>query len=157
MDEPEPLKEQDTMADDKAETGMSDVNSGSSDPVEPAKNPPQQQYYQQPPQQYQQPPPYAQPPVEPTSMTLGRLFAGAIWVLALLGGILLLVGQVMLDVADYDDKGLIKAGHVLSHIGVFMFGLPMIVAGAYHGPSQPHVRLGLITGGALLIVSMAWF
>lgn len=178
MDDPEPLKEDDEMAEEKADPGLPEVKFGSGEPeegdsggkaettpppfkVEAPKAPPQQQQqqYQQPyQQQYQQPPMYGQAPLEPTSTTLGRMFAGSIWFLALLGGILLLIGQIMVDVGVYSDdpENLIKGGRVLSDIGIFMFGVPMIVAGAYHHQGQPHVRFGLILGGAVMLMAMTF-
>ena len=73
----------------------------------PAAYPPQGQ------QTYGQPPAYPPPPGQPPQDMMSNIFWKSLWFLILIGGILILVGQIMLDVAEYDDEGLIKAGRIL--------------------------------------------
>ncbi len=107
-------------------------------------------------QPYGQPPAYAQTPGQPPQDMMGNIFWRSLWFLVLIGGILILVGQIMLDVADYDDEGLIKAGRILRTISAFVIGVPMVITGIYYDKVGDVVRFGLILSGAL-ILAFAFF
>ena len=86
-----------------------------------ADNPPAQQPYQQPypqqpyPQQpYPPPAPGYAPPPQPPQMLLSTVFWKSLWFLVLVVAILILIGHILLDVADYSDEGMIKAGRTWS-------------------------------------------
>jgi len=111
----------------------------------PPPYPPQAQ------QPYGQPPAYAQPPGQPPQDLMSAIFWKSLWFLILIGGILILVGQIMLDVADYDDEGLIKAGKILRTISAFTIGVPMVITGVYYDKVGDIVRFGLILSGVLLL------
>jgi len=111
----------------------------------PAPYPPQGQ------QPYGQPPAYTQPPGQPPQDMMSTIFWKSLWFLILIGGILILVGQIMLDVADYSDEGLIKAGKILRTISAFMIGVPMVITGVYYDKVGDIVRFGLILSGILLL------
>lgn len=118
--------------------------------------PPAAPQYQPPPQQpYGASPVYAGAPIEPTQVMMGRLFGRTIWMITLLGGILLLIGVILISVANSDEETMIKAGRVLSFIGAFIIGAPMIIAGAYNEETNPQVRYGLIVGGAIMFLAIA--
>ena len=102
-------------------------------------------------QPYGQPPAYAQPPGQPPQDMMSSIFWKSLWFLVLIGGILILVGQIMLDVAEYDDEGLIKAGRILRTISAFMIGVPMVITGIYYDRVGDIVRFGLILSGVLLL------
>jgi hypothetical protein len=121
-----------------------------------------QPYYQQPypygappayPPQGQQPygQSYGQQPSAPPQDMMSSIFWKSLWFLILIGGILILVGQIMLDVAEYDDEGLIKAGRILRTISAFMIGVPMVITGVYYDRVGDIVRFGLILSGILLL------
>ncbi len=103
--------------------------------------------------------PYSQAPygqsgygeVQPPQMLLSTVFWKALWFLVLVGAILLLVGQILLDVADYSDEGMIKAGRVLRTISGFLIATPMIITGIYYDGTRDMVRFGLILAGAILL------
>ena len=111
----------------------------------PPPYPPQAQ------QPYGQQPAYAQPPSAPPQDMMSSIFWKSLWFLILIGGILILVGQIMLDVAEYDDEGLIKAGRILRTISAFMIGVPMVITGIYYDKIGDIVRFGLILSGVLLL------
>lgn len=111
----------------------------------PAAYPPQGQ------QTYGQPPAYPPPPGQPPQDMMSNIFWKSLWFLILIGGILILVGQIMLDVAEYDDEGLIKAGRILRTISAFMIGVPMVITGVYYEKVGDIVRFGLILSGTLLL------
>ena len=102
-------------------------------------------------QPYSQPPAFAQPPGQPPQDMMSTIFWKSLWFLVLIGGILILVGQIMLDVAEYDDEGLIKAGRILRTISAFMIGVPMVITGIYYDRVGDIVRFGLILSGVLLL------
>lgn len=102
-------------------------------------------------QPYGQPPAYAPPPGQPPQDMMSSVFWKSLWFLILIGGILILVGQIMLDVAEYDDEGLIKAGRILRTISAFMIGVPMVITGVYYEKVGDIVRFGLILSGTLLL------
>ena len=102
-------------------------------------------------QPYSQPPAYAQQPGQPPQDMMSTIFWKSLWFLVLIGGILILVGQIMLDVAEYDDEGLIKAGRILRTISAFMIGVPMVITGIYYDRVGDIVRFGLILSGVLLL------
>ena len=120
--------------------------------------------YQQPPA-YGAPPPYppqgqqpygqsqayVQPPGQPPQDMMSSIFWKSLWFLILIGGILILVGQIMLDVAEYDDEGLIKAGRILRTISAFTIAVPMVITGVYYDKVGDIVRFGLILSGTLLL------
>jgi hypothetical protein len=110
-----------------------------------------QQSYQQPyGQQYPTPPGYAAPP-QPPQMLLSTVFWKSLWFLVLVGAILILIGQILLDVADYSDEGMIKAGRILGTVSGFLIATPMIITGIYYEGTKDLVRFGLILGGAILL------
>ncbi len=117
--------------------------------------PPQQPYGQPYGQQSYPPQPgYAAPPAQPPQppqMLLSTVFWKSLWFLVLVGAILLLVGQILLDVADYSDEGLIKAGRILRTISGFLIATPMLITGIYYEGTKDLVRFGLILGGAILL------
>ncbi len=102
-------------------------------------------------QPYGQPPAYAQPPGQPPQDMMSSIFWKSLWFLILIGGILILVGQIMLDVAEYDDEGLIKAGKILRTISAFVIAVPMVITGVYYDKVGDIVRFGLILSGVLLL------
>ncbi len=102
-------------------------------------------------QPYGQPAAYAQPPAQPPQDMMSTIFWKSLWFLVLIGGLLILVGQIMLDVADYDDEGLIKAGRILRTISAFMIGVPMVITGIYYDKVGDIVRFGMILSGVLLL------
>jgi len=116
-------------------------------------NLPPQQPYGQPygQQQYPPQPGYTAPPSQPPQMLLSTVFWKSLWFLVLVGAILLLVGQILLDVADYTDEGLIKAGRILRTISGFLIATPMLITGIYYEGTKDLVRFGLILGGAILL------
>ena len=126
---------------------------GGVEAVEAVETPPPQQPYQQPyPQQpYGQPAPAYGEPAQPPQVLLSTVFWKSLWFLVLVGAILLLVGQILLDVADYSDEGMIKAGKVLRTISGFLVATPMIITGIYFDGTRDLVRFGLILGGAILL------
>lgn len=115
-----------------------------------ADNPPPQPPYPYGQQQYGQQG-YAPGPSEPPQMLLSTVFWKSLWFLVLVGAILILVGQILLDVADYSDEGMIKAGRVLSTISGFLVATPMLITGIYYEGTKDLVRFGLILGGAILL------
>ena len=121
-------------------------------------NPPPQQPYQQPyPQQpYPAPAPGYAPPPQPPQMLLSTVFWKSLWFLVLVGAILILIGQILLDVADYTDDGMIKAGKILRTISAFLIATPMIITGIYYEGTKDLVRFGLILAGAILL-AFAYF
>ena len=82
---------------------------------------------------------------------MSSIFWKSLWFLILVGGILILVGQIMLDVAEWDDEGLIKAGKILRTISAFTIGVPMVITGVYYDKVGDIVRFGLILSGVLLL------
>jgi len=116
-------------------------------------NPPTQPPYSQPygQQPYPPQPGYAAPPAQPPQMLLSTVFWKSLWFLVLVGAILLLVGQILLDVADYTDDGMIKAGKILRTISGFLIATPMLITGIYYEGTKDLVRFGLILGGAILL------
>ena len=132
--------------------------------VEGGQNPPpQQQAYAMPPQYppqgqpyYGQPSAYPQQPSPPPQDMMSTIFWKSLWFLVLIGGILVLVGQIMLDVADYSDEGLLKGGRVLGTIAAFMIGVPMAITGIYYDRIGDVVRFGLILSG-VLVLAFAFF
>lgn len=115
----------------------------------PPPQPPYSQSYGQ--QAYPGQPGYAAPPAQPPQMLLSTVFWKSLWFLVLVGAILLLVGQILLDVADYSDEGLIKAGKILRTISGFLIATPMLITGIYYDGTKDLVRFGLILGGAILL------
>jgi len=152
------------MDDDKVEEVEGKVEGGAASAPFSADSKPQppayQQSYQQPyQQQYQQPYPQqygASQTGEPPQMILSTVFWKALWFLIIVGGILVLIGQILLDVAEYDDEGMIKAGRILGTISAFLIGVPMVVTGIYHLESKDVVRFGLILSGTL-VLAFAFF
>ncbi len=152
------------MDDDNVEEVDGKVEGGEASAPFSAEKKPQppayQQPYQQPYQQsYQQPYPqqYGAPQSsEPPQMILSTVFWKALWFLIIVGGILVLIGQILLDVAEYDDEGMIKAGRILGTISAFLIGVPMVVTGIYHLESKDVVRFGLILSGTL-VLAFAFF
>ena len=136
-------------------SGTSD-SSGAAPAAAPPAPPTAPQYHAPPQQPYGAPPGYVAPPAEPTQVMMGRLFGRTIWMITLLGGILLLIGVILVSVANYDETTMIKAGRVLSYIGAFIIGAPMIIAGAYNEETNPQVRYGLIVGGAIMFLAIAF-
>jgi hypothetical protein len=119
-------------------------------------SPPQPPIHQQYGQSYQQPAPaYAQPP-QPPQMLLSTVFWKSLWFLVLVGAILILIGQILLDVADYSDEGMIKAGRILRTVSAFLIATPMIITGIYYEGTKDMVRFGLILAGAILL-AFAYF
>jgi hypothetical protein len=84
-------------------------------------------------------------------MLLSTVFWKSLWFLVLVGAILLLVGQILLDVADYSDEGMIKAGRILRTISGFLIATPMVITGIYYEDTRDMVRFGLILAGAILL------
>ncbi|MCK5252438.1 MAG: hypothetical protein KAQ96_05790 [Thermoplasmata archaeon] len=123
-----------------------------------ADSPPPQQPYQQPYPQQPYPPPapgYAPPP-QPPQMLLSTVFWKSLWFLVLVGAILILIGQILLDVADYTDEGMIKAGRILGTVSAFLIATPMIITGIYYEGTKDLVRFGMILAGAI-ILAFAYF
>lgn len=115
-------------------------------------NPPPQPPYSYGQQQYPGQQGYSAPaPSEPPQMLLSTVFWKSLWFLVLVGAILILIGQILLDVADYTDEGMIKAGKVLRTISGFLVATPMIITGIYYDGTKDLVRFGLILGGAILL------
>lgn len=112
------------------------------------------QPYTQPP--YTQQPGYAAPPPQPPQMLLSTVFWKSLWFLILVGAILILIGQILLDVADYTDEGMIKAGKILRTISGFLIATPMIITGIYYDGTKDLVRFGMILAGAI-ILAFAFF
>jgi hypothetical protein len=151
------------VEDEEKSTDVEEANEvGSEDQAPPPVD--GQPAYQQPPaygapppyppqgqQPYGQPQAYAQPPGQPPQDMMSSIFWKSLWFLILIGGILILVGQIMLDVAEYDDEGLIKAGKILRTISAFMIGVPMVITGIYYDKVGDIVRFGLILSGILLL------
>lgn len=136
---------------DEGEGGISAVEGKPTQASFAADNPPPQPPYSQPySQPYPQPPMYAQP-AAPPQMLLSSVFWKALWFLVLVGAILVLVGQILLDVADYSDEGMIKAGKVLRTISAFLIGTPMVITGIYYDETRDMVRFGLILAGTILL------
>jgi len=123
--------------------------------VEGQQQPPQygQPYAQQP---YPQQPGYAAPPPQPPQLLLSTVFWKSLWFLILVGAILILIGQILLDVADYTDDGMIKAGKILRTISGFLIATPMIITGIYYDGTKDLVRFGMILAGAI-ILAFAFF
>jgi len=123
--------------------------------VEGQQQPPQygQPYAQQP---YPQQPGYAAPPPQPPQLLLSTVFWKSLWFLILVGAILILIGQILLDVADHTDDGMIKAGKILRTISGFLIATPMIITGIYYDGTKDLVRFGMILAGAI-ILAFAFF
>jgi hypothetical protein len=123
--------------------------------VDSQPQPPQygQPYTQQP---YTQQPGYAAPPPQPPQLLLSTVFWKSLWFLILVGAILILIGQILLDVADYSDEGMIKAGKILRTISGFLIATPMIITGIYYEGTKDLVRFGMILAGAI-ILAFAFF
>jgi hypothetical protein len=136
---------------DEGEGGIEAVEGTPTQAPFAADNPPPQPPYSQPySQPYQQPQGYSQP-TSPPQMLLSTVFWKSLWFLVLVGAILVLVGQILLDVADYSDEGMIKAGKVLSTISAFLIGTPMVITGIYYDETRDMVRFGLILAGLILL------
>jgi hypothetical protein len=136
---------------DEGEGGSETVGDAPNQAPSAAENPPPQPPYSQPYQQpYPQQPGYGEP-AQPPQMLLSTVFWKSLWFLVLVGAILVLVGQILLDVADYDDEGMIKAGKVLRTISAFLIGTPMVVTGIYYEGTRDMVRFGLILAGTILL------
>ena len=131
--------------DEKVEEVEGDVESGDSMPPQP---PYSQPYPRQP---YGQAAPGYAAPAQPPQMLLSTVFWKSLWFLVLVGAILLLVGQILLDVADYSDEGMIKAGRVLRTISGCLIATPMVITGIYYDGTRAMVRFGLILAGAILL------
>ena len=141
---------------DEGEGGIEAVEGTPNQAPFAAENPPPQPPYSQPySQPYQQTPGYGQP-ASPPQMLLSTVFWKSLWFLVLVGAILVLVGQILLDVADYSDEGMIKAGRVLRTISAFLIGTPMVVTGIYYDETRDMVRFGLILSGTI-ILAFAFF
>lgn len=154
----------------KSEEGTTEIEAADAQPAPftveatPAPRPAYQQMppSQQPaPQPYQQPYPpqsaYAAPPAEPAGVTLSRLLTQSLPTLILLGSLLLLVGMIVMHVADPGDdnyEGYTDAGRVLYDVGLFLIVLPMLVAGVSGEGQHTHIRLALIFGAAIILY--AW-
>ncbi len=141
---------------DEGEGGIEAVEGTPTQAPFAAESPPSQPPYSQPySQPYQQSPGYGQP-TSPPQMLLSTVFWKSLWFLVLVGAILVLVGQILLDVAEYDDEGMIKAGRVLRTISAFLIGTPMVVTGIYYDETRDMVRFGLILSGTI-ILAFAFF
>jgi hypothetical protein len=141
------------MVEEEAVSETKDLSNEGSEPKAPQSGEGQQPYYQYPPYGAPQayPQPYGQQPSQPPQDMMSSIFWKSLWFLVLIGGILILVGQIMLDVAEYDDEGLIKAGRILRTISAFMIGVPMVITGVYYDRVGDIVRFGLILSGVLLL------
>lgn len=146
---------------EKVDEVGSEVESAEGEPAQApftTDNPPPQQPYQQPYPQQPYPPPapgYAPPP-QPPQMLLSTVFWKSLWFLVLVGAILILIGQILLDVADYPDEGMIKAGRILGTVSAFLIATPMIITGIYYEGTKDLVRFGMILAGAILL-AFAYF
>lgn len=89
-------------------------------------------------------------------MLLSTVFWKSLWFLVLVGAILILIGQILLDVADYPDEGMIKAGRILGTVSAFLIATPMIITGIYYEGTKDLVRFGMILAGAILL-AFAYF
>jgi hypothetical protein len=121
-----------------------------------ADNPPPQPPYQQQYGQQQYAAPGYATPQQPPQMLLSTVFWKSLWFLVLVGAILILIGQILLDVADYSDEGMIKAGRILRTVSAFLIATPMIITGIYYDGTKDMVRFGLILAGAILL-AFAYF
>jgi hypothetical protein len=99
-------------------------------------------------------PGYAAPSGQPSFVAVSKALVGYIWLIALIGGILILVGEMMSASGNFDIRN--AAGSVAS-VGAFIIAIPMLIAGIYNEDARDQVRFGLILGGALLLLSMAFF
>jgi hypothetical protein len=137
---------------DEGEGGIEAVEGQPTQAPFAAENPPPQPPYPQTytQQSYQQSAGYGQP-AQPPQMLLSTVFWKSLWFLVLVGAILLLVGQILLDVADYSDEGMIKAGRILRTISGFLIATPMVITGIYYDGTRDMVRFGLILAGAIIL------
>jgi hypothetical protein len=111
---------------------------------------------------FQQPPPppyypqmgYGGPPAQPAFVTMSKSLTSYIWLIALIAGILILVGEIMGASSNFDIRN--SAGTVAS-IGAFILAVPMLIVGIYNEDARDHVRFGLILASALLLLAMALF
>ncbi len=127
------------------------------EPAMPAAEPvpvqPQMAYQQPQPQMYAPPPAYT-PPSQPAAVTMSKALAMYIWLIALIGAILILIGEMM-EAADNID--IRNAAATVASIGALITGVPMLIVGIYNEEAKDQVRFGLILGGALLLLAMALF
>jgi hypothetical protein len=90
------------------------------------------------------------PPAEPASVTFSRLMTQTLPILIMLGSILLLVGMILLHVAD-PGEDITKAGLALFDVGLFLVAMPLLIAGVSGESQNPNVRVALIIAAAIIL------